>query len=101
MVPGLEAFAKPQKAGYLERSLLEVSEILRKRWSHSPVKDGEKFEPKLNVLDDEYLLLDRPLEGRNLGYRILKAMQLKYDMPVDKVQALAAVHVHNLALVSS
>lgn len=59
------------------------------------------FQPKLNVLDDESLLLDRPLEGGNLGYRILKAMQLKYDMLVDEVQTLAAVHAHNLALVSS
>ena len=85
MLPALESFAKPGKVGYLERSQLKVPEVLKKRWSRSPVKDGEKFEPKLNVLDDESLLLDRPLEGGNLGYRILKAMQLKYDMPMDEV----------------
>lgn len=61
--------------------------MLKKRWCRSPVKDGEV------ILDDESLLLDRPLEGGNLGYRILKVMQLKYDMPVDEVQALAAVRI--------
>ena len=80
MVPELESFAKPRKVGYMERSRLELPEVLRKRWSWSPIKDGEMFQPKLNVLDDESLLLDRPLEGGNLSYRILKAMQLKYDM---------------------
>ncbi|XP_057251946.1 uncharacterized protein LOC130589374 [Beta vulgaris subsp. vulgaris] len=52
----------------------------------------------MTVLDDESLLLDRPLEGGNLGYRILKATQLKYDIPVDEVYTLAASHAHNLAL---
>ena len=101
MVPGLEPFSKPRIVGYLERSWLELPEVLKMRWSRSPVKDGEKFEPKLNVLDDESLLLDHPLEGGNLGYRILKVMQLKYDMPMDEVYALAATHAHNLSLVSS
>ena len=84
----------------MERSRLEIPEVLKKRWSRSPVMGVKKFEPKLTILDDESLLPDRPLEGGNLGYRILKATQLKYDMSVDEVQALAAVHVHNLALVS-
>ncbi|XP_048500845.1 uncharacterized protein LOC109134998 [Beta vulgaris subsp. vulgaris] len=97
MVPRLESFAKPRKVGYLERSRLELPELLKMHWS-SPVKDGEKFEPKLNILDDESLLLDRPLEGGNLGYRLLNATQLKFDIPVDEVQAPAAVHAHNLAL---
>lgn len=100
MVPGLEHFSKPRKVGFLERSRIAVPEVLKKRWCRSPVKDGEVFQPKLNVLDDESLLLDCPLEGGNLGYRILKAMQLKYDLPVDEVQTIAAVHAHNLAVVS-
>lgn len=53
---------------------MEVPEVLRKRWFQSPVRDGEVFQPKLNVLDKESLLLDRPLEGGNLGYQILKNM---------------------------
>lgn len=39
-------------------------------------------------MDDESLLLNRPLEGGNLGYGILKGMHLKYDMLVDEVQAV-------------
>lgn len=27
------------------------------------------FQPNLNILDDESSLVDRPLEGGNLGYR--------------------------------
>lgn len=99
MVPRLESFAKPRKVDNLERSRLELPELLKMRWS-SLVKDGEKFEPKLNILDDESLLLDRPLEGGNLGSCLLNATQLKFDIPVDEVQAPAAVHAHNLALVS-
>ena len=99
MVPGLEPFAKPRKQGFLERTRMDLPDVLKKRWTRSPVKNGEKFDPKLNVLDDESLLLDRPLEGGNLGYRILKATQLKYDIPVDEVHTLAATHAHNLALV--
>ncbi|XP_048492827.1 uncharacterized protein LOC125493478 [Beta vulgaris subsp. vulgaris] len=98
MVPGLESFAKPRKVGFLERNRIDLPEILTKRWTRLPVKNGEKFDPKLNILDDESLLLDRPLEGGNLGYRILKDMQLKYDIPVDEVYTLAATHAHNLAL---
>lgn len=45
-------------------------------------------------------MLDRPLEGGNLGYRLLKGLLLKYNIPVDKVKAAAAVHAHNLAVVS-
>ena len=101
MVPGLEHFATLRKADFLERSRVEVLEVLKKRWSRSPVRDGEVFQPKFNVLDDESLLLDRPLEDDNLCCRILKVMQLKYDMHVDKVQALALVHAHNLAAVST
>lgn len=33
MVPGLESFARSRKVGYLERSRLELPEVLRKRWS--------------------------------------------------------------------
>lgn len=53
MVPGLESFAKPRKVDYLERSRLELPEVLRKRWSRSLVTDGKMFQPKLNILDDE------------------------------------------------
>lgn len=100
MVPGLEHFARPRKVGFLEHSKLAVPEVLKKRWCRSPVKDDELFQHKLNVLDDESLLLDRPLEGGNLGYRNLKPMHLKYDISVDEVQTVAAVHARNLAVVS-
>lgn len=60
MVPRLEHFAKSSKVGFLERSRVAVPEVMKKRWCRSPVKDGEVFQPKLNVL-----------EG---GYRILKDM---------------------------
>lgn len=83
MVPGMEHFAKPRKHGLIERSQVEVPEVLCKRWSRSLVRDVELFQPKLKVLDDESLLLDCPLEGGNMGYQILKGIQLKYDMPVD------------------
>lgn len=73
MIPTLQSFAKPRKSGFIERSEVEVAEVLQKRWTRSPVKDGAMFQPKLNVLDDESLLLDRPLKGSNLGYRLLKA----------------------------
>lgn len=46
------------------------------------------------------MLLDRSFEGGNLGYRLLKGLQLKYELPVDKGKAAAAVHAHNLAVVS-
>lgn len=58
------------------------------------------FQPELNILDDESLLLDCPLEGGNLGYRLLKGFQLKCDMPVGKGKVVAAVHAHNLFVLS-
>ena len=100
MWPTLQSFAKPPKAGFIERSEVEIPEVHQKRWTRSPIKDGCMFQPKLNVLDDESLLLDRPFEGGNLGYRLLKGLQLKYDMPVEKVKVVAVVHTHNLAVVS-
>lgn len=100
MIPTLQAFAKLRKPGYLERSEVPVPEPVQKRWARSPVKGESFFQPKLNVLDDESLLLDCPLEGGNLGYWLLKGLQLKYDLPVDKVKAATAVHAHNLAVVS-
>lgn len=71
MIPALRAFAKLRKSGFLERSEVPVPESLKKRWSRSAVKDNTIFQPRLNVLDDESLLLDRPSEGGNLGYRLL------------------------------
>lgn len=40
MVLGLEHFAKPRKAGFLERYRMEVSEVMKKRWAWSPVRDS-------------------------------------------------------------
>lgn len=100
MIPEFEHFSQLQKFDFTEQSRLGVPEVLRKRWTRSPVRGGELFQHKLNVLEDESLLLDCPEVGSNLGYRILKDMPLKYDIPLDEVQAVAAVHAHNLAVVS-
>lgn len=89
-----------KEVGFLKCSKVEVPDTLQKRWTCYPVKDGSMFLPKLNILDDESLSLDCPLEGGNLGYRLLKVLQLKYDISVDKVKAAAAVHAHNLVVVS-
>lgn len=68
MLLALPPFTKPRKPGYIERSNVEIHDVLRKRLTQSLVKNGSMFHPKLNVLDNKSLLLDHPLEGGNLGY---------------------------------
>lgn len=92
MLLKLQHFSKLRKADFIKRAEVKIPE--------SPVRDGSLFQPKLNVLDDESLLLDRLIEGGNLNYRLLKGLQMKYDMPLEKVKATAAIHAHNLAMVS-
>lgn len=96
----LEHFTQLRESGFIEQSKVDIPEILQKRWSRSLFRDGELFQPKLNVLDDEYLLLDCPLKSGNLGYLLLNGLQLKYDMPLNKVQAVTVIHSHNLDVVS-
>lgn len=52
------------------------------------------------VVPTKTLLLDRHLEGGNLGYRLLKGLQLKYYMPLEKVQAASTVHAPNVVVMS-
>lgn len=92
MLPKLQPFTKPRNPGFIERFEVAILEVIRKRWTRSRIKDGFMFQPKRNVMDDESLELDRPLEGGNLGYLLLKGLQLKYDMSVEKVKVDAAVH---------
>lgn len=67
MLLELQHFSKPQKTDFIERAEVEIAEVLRKRWTRSPVRDTSMFQPKLNVLDDESLLLDHSLKGAISG----------------------------------
>uniref|UniRef100_A0A803MZ03 Transposase (putative) gypsy type domain-containing protein n=1 Tax=Chenopodium quinoa TaxID=63459 RepID=A0A803MZ03_CHEQI len=57
---------------------------------------GDRWQPNLDVYRNESLYTDDPMQGGNLGYRLLCNLAPPLDRPVGEISPLAAVHMHNM-----
>uniref|UniRef100_A0A803N0L0 Uncharacterized protein n=1 Tax=Chenopodium quinoa TaxID=63459 RepID=A0A803N0L0_CHEQI len=61
-----------------------------------PGHSGDRWRLDLNVYRNESLYTDDPMQGGNLGYRLLCNLALPLDRPVGEIGPLAVVHMHNM-----
>uniref|UniRef100_A0A803MP80 Uncharacterized protein n=1 Tax=Chenopodium quinoa TaxID=63459 RepID=A0A803MP80_CHEQI len=57
---------------------------------------GDCWQPNMDVGRNESMITDDPMQGGNLGYRLLSNLTLPMDRPAGPIDPLAATHMHNM-----
>uniref|UniRef100_A0A803LA17 Transposase (putative) gypsy type domain-containing protein n=1 Tax=Chenopodium quinoa TaxID=63459 RepID=A0A803LA17_CHEQI len=57
---------------------------------------GDRWQPRMDVGRNESMITDDPMQGGNLGYRLMRNLTLPMDRPAGPIGPLAAIHMHNM-----
>uniref|UniRef100_A0A803LHW2 Uncharacterized protein n=1 Tax=Chenopodium quinoa TaxID=63459 RepID=A0A803LHW2_CHEQI len=60
------------------------------------VHSGDHWQPGIDAYQNESMIIDDPMQGGTLGYRLLSNLTLPMDRPAGAIGPLAALHMHNM-----
>uniref|UniRef100_A0A803N992 Uncharacterized protein n=1 Tax=Chenopodium quinoa TaxID=63459 RepID=A0A803N992_CHEQI len=81
---------------WIERPEGRFPEVVLRGFSVPPGHSEDRWWPYLDVYRNESLFTDDPMQGGNLGYRLLCNLAPPMDRPVGEIDPLAVVHMHNM-----
>uniref|UniRef100_A0A803NB47 Uncharacterized protein n=1 Tax=Chenopodium quinoa TaxID=63459 RepID=A0A803NB47_CHEQI len=84
---------------WIERPEGRFLEVVLRGFSVPPGHSGDRWQPNLDVYRNESLYTDDPMQGGNLGYRLLCNLAPPLDRPVGKIGPLAVVVMYGTELV--
>ena len=85
---------------WIERVSGRFPEEVLRGFAVPPGHSGDRWQPAMDVGRNESMITDDPMQGGNLGYRLLSNLTLPMDRPAGPIGPLAASHMHNLMKVS-